>query len=72
MTRYVVGRNARNATTRSGQEWERDTDLAYVVQSGSLKGLSLRWRNLSFRSGNGLTTDIDENHLILGYTLALW
>lgn len=72
MTRYVDGRNARSATTRSGQEWERDTDLAYVVQSGSLKGVSLRWRNVSFRSGNGLTTDIDENRLILGYTLTLW
>ncbi|MCG4455267.1 OprD family porin [Pseudomonas sp. MMS21-TM103] len=72
MTRYVDGRNARTATTSRGQEWERDTDLAYVVQSGSLKGLSLRWRNVSFRSGNGLATDIDENRLILGYTLALW
>ncbi|QLC74793.1 OprD family porin [Pseudomonas sp. LPB0260] len=72
MTRYVDGRNVRTATTRNGEEWERDTDLAYVVQSGSLKGLSLRWRNVSFRSGNGLTTDIDENRLILGYTLALW
>ena len=72
MTRYVDGRNARTATTRNGEEWERDTDLAYVVQRGSLKGLSLRWRNLSFRSGNGLATDIDENRLILGYTLALW
>ncbi|WP_439889365.1 OprD family porin [Pseudomonas sp. MBLB4123] len=72
MTRYVDGRNVRTATTGNGEEWERDTDLAYVVQSGSLKGLSLRWRNLSFRSGNGLTTDIDENRLILGYTLALW
>lgn len=72
MTRYVDGRNARTATGRSGEEWERDTDLAYVVQSGSLKGLSLRWRNVSFRSANGLATDIDENRLILGYTLALW
>ena len=72
MTRYVDGRNVITATTRNGQEWERDTDLAYVVQTGSLKGLSLRWRNLSFRSGNGLATDIDENRLILGYTLALW
>ncbi|WP_431357355.1 OprD family porin [Pseudomonas fluorescens] len=72
MTRYVDGRNVRTATTRSGEEWERDTDLAYVVQSGSLKGLNLRWRNVTFRSGNGLTTDIDENRLILGYTLALW
>lgn len=72
MTRYADGRNAKTATTRSGEQWERDTDLAYVVQGGSLKGLSLRWRNLSVRSGNGLTTDIDENRLILGYTLPLW
>jgi hypothetical protein len=72
MTRYVDGRNARTETTRNGEAWERDTDLAYVVQSGSLKGLSLRWRNLSVRSGNGLTTDVDENRLILGYTLPLW
>lgn len=72
MTRYVDGRNARTATGDHGEEWERDSDLAYVVQSGPLKNLSLRWRNVTFRSGNGLTTDVDENRLILGYTLALW
>nr|WP_277750117.1 OprD family porin [Pseudomonas alkylphenolica] len=72
MTRYVDGRNARTATGDHGEEWERDSDLVYVVQSGPLKNLSLRWRNVTFRSGNGLTTDVDENRLILGYTLALW
>ncbi|CAD5108927.1 OprD family porin [Zestomonas carbonaria] len=72
MTRYVDGRNARTATGDHGEEWERDTDIAYVVQSGPLKGVNLRWRNVTFRSGNGLTTDLDENRLILGYTLALW
>ncbi|TDF80715.1 OprD family porin [Pseudomonas sp. H9] len=72
MTRYVDGRNARTTTGDHGEEWERDSDLAYVVQSGPLKNLSLRWRNVTFRSGNGLTTDVDENRLILGYTLALW
>ncbi|MCY1535095.1 Porin-like protein NicP [compost metagenome] len=72
MTRYVDGRNARTASGDDGEEWERDSDLAYVVQSGPLKGVSLRWRNVTFRSGNGLTTDLDENRLILGYTLALW
>ncbi|MAE23134.1 MAG: outer membrane porin, OprD family [Pseudomonas sp.] len=72
MTRYVQGRDASAAGVRGGTEWERDTDIAYVVQSGSLKGLSLHWRNLSFRSGNGLTTDIDENRLILSYAVALW
>ncbi len=72
MTRYVDGRNVKAANTDDGEEWERDSDLAYVIQSGALKGLSLRWRNVTFRSGNGLTTDLDENRLILGYTLALW
>ena len=72
MTRYVDGRNVVTASGNNGEEWERNTDFTYVVQSGSLKGLSLQWRNLSFRSGNGLTTDIDENRLIVGYTLALW
>nr|WP_244158182.1 OprD family porin [Pseudomonas flavescens] len=72
MTRYVDGRNATTASGDDGEEWERDTDLAYVVQSGRLKGMSLRWRNVTFRSGGGLSTDLDENRLILGYTLALW
>ncbi|MVV51676.1 OprD family porin [Pseudomonas sp. PB120] len=72
MTRYVDGRNVRTATVDAGREWERDTDLAYVVQDGPLKGVSVRWRNVTFRSGDGLTTDADENRLIVGYTLALW
>ncbi|MGP0171377.1 OprD family porin [Pseudomonas sp. NCHU5208] len=72
MTRYVDGRNAKTASGDRGEEWERDSDLAYVIQSGALKSLSLRWRNVTFRSGNGLSTDLDENRLILGYTLALW
>lgn len=72
MTRYVDGRNVRTATVNDGREWERDTDLAYVVQDGPLKGGSVRWRNVTFRSGDGLTTDADENRLIIGYTLALW
>lgn len=72
MTRYVDGSNVKTASGSDGEEWERDSDIAYVVQSGALKGVSLRWRNVTFRSGNGLNTDIDENRLIVGYTLALW
>lgn len=72
MTRYVRGSNIETATTSSGREWERDTDIAYTIQKGALQGLNLRWRNVSFRSGGGLTQDIDENRLIIGYTLPLW
>ncbi|MFD2644840.1 OprD family porin [Pseudomonas japonica] len=72
MTRYVNGRNIETASVSGGKEWERDTDIAYVVQTGPLKNFSVRLRNATFRSSGGLTTDIDENRLILGYTVALW
>ncbi|WP_339542946.1 OprD family porin [Pseudomonas sp. JAI120] len=72
MTRYVQGRSIEAGAVTDGHEWERDMDIAYVIQSGPLKDLSLRWRNVSFRSGNGLTTDLDENRVILGYQIALW
>lgn len=72
MTRYTDGRHAKTATVDNGSEWERDTDITYVIQSGVFKDVSIRWRNLTFRSGNGLNTAVDENRLILGYTLALW
>ncbi|MDG9883909.1 OprD family porin [Pseudomonas putida CSV86] len=72
MTRYTDGRHAKAAGIDNGRERERDTDIAYVIQSGPLKNVSLRWRNVTFRSGNGLTNALDENRLIVGYTLALW
>jgi hypothetical protein len=72
MTRYVKGTGAQNGPVRDGSEWERDTDLTYMIQSGSLKGLNLRWRNATFRSGDGLTQDLDENRLIVAYTWKLW
>jgi hypothetical protein len=72
MTRYTDGRHVKTANVDNGSEWERDTDIAYVIQSGAFKDVSIRWRNLTFRSGNGLSTAVDENRLILGYTLALW
>ena len=72
MTRYVKGYDIETPTVSDGSEWERDTDLVYTVQDGSLKGLNVRLRNVTFRSGDGLTTDVNENRLIVGYTLPLW
>ncbi|WP_460136807.1 OprD family porin [Pseudomonas sp. S1_E04] len=72
MTRYVKGSDIHTRTVSDGSEWERDTDLTYVFQSGALEGLNLRWRNVTFRSGNGLTQDLDENRLIVAYTWKLW
>ncbi|VTM00049.1 putative porin [Pseudomonas aeruginosa] len=51
-------------------EWERNSDLSYVIQSGPLKSVALKWRNVTYRSRYG--TDLDENRLIVNYTLKLW
>ncbi|MGL5996245.1 MAG: OprD family porin [Pseudomonas proteolytica] len=72
MTRYVDGSHVRTASVRNGREWERDTDLTYTVQSGPLKNVNVRLRNATLRSSNGLTSDIDESRIIIGYSLALW
>ncbi|MEK0364203.1 OprD family porin [Pseudomonas sp. CBC3] len=71
MTRYVTGDNVdRGAGLSEGKEWERNTDVAYVVQSGPLKNLGLKVRNATVRSNFG--SDLDETRLILSYTMALW
>lgn len=70
MTRYVNGDNVQVAGSHSGKEWERNTDIGYVVQSGSLKNLGVKVRNATVRSN--FSNDLDETRLILSYTLALW
>ena len=71
MTRYLSGSDVdRGATLSEGKEWERNMDIAYVVPEGSLKGLGIKWRNATTRSNFG--NDLDENRLILSYTVALW
>ncbi|MBS7662837.1 OprD family porin [Pseudomonas lalucatii] len=70
MTRYLSGDNVELGANRSeGKEWERDTELMYVFQSGALKNLGVRWRNAMVRSN--FANDIDENRLIVSYTLPL-
>ncbi|MCQ4307789.1 OprD family porin [Pseudomonas stutzeri] len=70
MTRYVTGDNFERAGVSEGKEWERDTDIGYTFQEGALKNLNLKWRNATFRS-NGTANDIDENRLIVSYTIPL-
>jgi hypothetical protein len=70
MTRYLTGDNVdRGAGVSEGREWERNTELMYVFQEGALKNLGVRWRNASVRSN--FANDIDENRLIVSYTLPL-
>jgi len=68
--RYVSGDNVLVAGRNDGKEWERDFDVSYVIQSGALKNLGLRWRNAMVRSGFG--PSVDDNRLIVSYSLALF
>lgn len=69
MTRYLKGGHFDGPGGIAGKEWERDTELEYTVQTGALKNVKVRWRNGSYRSRND--TDLDQNRLILSYTLPL-
>ena len=71
MTRYLQGDHV-DLLARDGRgtEWERDTDIGYVVQSGPLKSVGLKLRNSTMRSSFG--NDLDETRLILSYSLPLW
>ena len=70
--RYIQGDNVdAQATNRGGpryegKDFERDLDLGYTVQSGALKGLGVRLRNVTARSN--YRSDIDENRLIINYS----
>ena len=73
MTRYVYGDNVELGAGRAeGKEWQRNMDLGYVIQSGPVKGLGLKWRNATYRSNFGKHSELDENRLILSYTLPLF
>ncbi|TBU83052.1 outer membrane porin, OprD family [Pseudomonas daroniae] len=67
---YLKGDNI-DSTQGDRKEWERDFRLDYTVQQGSLKGLGFSWRNASLRSSVATTTDVDENRLIVSYSLPL-
>ena len=71
MNRYIHGDNVHNASTQDGTEWGRESELAYVIQSGPLKALNVKWRNSSQRRNWGSTNSFDENRLIVSYPMNL-
>lgn len=69
MTRYVTGDDF--GVGGNSKEWERNTDIGYVFQEGALKNLGVKWRNGTYRSSNNSDKDIDQNRLIVSYTIPL-
>lgn len=69
MTRYINGWNVERPNGVDGTEWERNTELQYIIQSGPLKNVGVRWRNAAYRSD--FSRGVDENRLIISYTIPL-
>lgn len=69
MARYLSGENSRSGAGGI-KEWERDAELAYVVQGGPLKGLGVKLRNYVYRSD--FARGRDSNRLYLTYDIAIW
>lgn len=72
MNRFIKGSHVHIATVTDGLECARETELAYVVQRGTFKSLSLRWRNSELRRSYGNTNSFDENRLIIQYPLSIF
>lgn len=72
MTRYVHGDGADVGTAiRDGKQIERNTLVSYAFQSGPVKGARVTWLNGTLRSDRGVGANINENRLIVSYTLPL-
>ncbi|MHC8349759.1 OprD family porin [Pseudomonas sp. RT4P38] len=71
MNRYVSGSNVHIGTVTDGKEWGREIELAYTVQSGSLKNLNVRLRNASIRRDYS-SNEFDDNRVIVNYPFSLF
>lgn len=67
-TRYLSGDDGKSQSTV--KEWERDAEVAYVVQQGTLRGLGVKLRNYVYRSD--FSRGRDSNRIYLTYDVALW
>ena len=67
-TRYLSGNDGKSNTTV--KEWERDAEIAYVVQQGTFKGLGVKVRNYVYRSD--FSRGRDSNRVYFTYDIALW
>ena len=75
MNRFIEGTNVHFGTETDGEDRGRETEVAYVFQSGTFKSLSVRWRNSTLRRNYGTATptnsSFDENRLIIQYPISI-
>ncbi|MBK5413386.1 OprD family porin [Pseudomonas sp. TH31] len=63
-------RDAEGNPLTDQKRWERDIEVKYVVQTGTLKDLSLRLRQANTRA-TAFESDLDEVRVIVEYPLAI-
>ena len=63
--------NGHTGTISDGKEWGRETELAYVLQSGTFKNLNLRVRNSTIRRDYS-TNEFDETRVIVSYPVNIF
>lgn len=73
LTRYVNGDHIKvPGSDQEGKEWERDSELKYVIQTGTFKDVSLRLRNATYRTNyEKFARDVDETRLIVSYNFSI-
>lgn len=72
MNRFIKGTNVHQGTVDDGEDRGRESEISYVVQSGPLKLLGMKWRNSTLRRNYGNTNSFNENRLIFQYPLSLF
>jgi porin-like protein GalP len=72
MNRFIEGSNVHSNGVTDGKDRGRETEVAYVFQSGTFKNMSLRWRNSSLRRDYGSTNSFDENRVIVQYPINIF
>ncbi|MBH3429076.1 OprD family porin [Pseudomonas alkylphenolica] len=70
MGRYISGDHVNAGDNSNGKEWVRELEVGYVIQSGPLKNLGVRWRNNTARR-DWMDYNFDENRVIVTYPLSL-
>ncbi|MDT8909247.1 OprD family porin [Pseudomonas prosekii] len=67
-SRYLSGSDGKSGS--AVREWERDAEIAYVVQQGIFKGVGVKLRNYVYRSD--FSRGRDSNRIYFTYDVALW
>lgn len=72
MNRFIKGSDVHVGALTDAKERGRESELAYVFQSGAFRDLNVKWRNSTLRRDWGTNTRFNENRLIINYPLSLF